>query len=159
MGDNIMNIRTIDMVINDQQSIIDNMEGKASYYQVIAHVTNISQYTYYESCQNDNCKKKVTRNTSDGYDCEKCNKTYDKPKPRFFSTVTIADDTGSLKCMFSGEEFCKKLLGISCDELKEMKETDMDKYMELLNSSCFKEYRFKVYGRKDTYNGVTRVRY
>jgi replication factor A1 len=60
----------------------DNYESKETklYYNLYGYISFVKEKISYPSCHNDNCKKKVIKNFTEQYNCERCNQNYDEPK-------------------------------------------------------------------------------
>lgn len=67
-------------LLNDQY---ESKETKL-YFNTFAMVTFTRERISYPSCHDDNCKKKVTENFNDKWECARCNITYDSPLRKKF---------------------------------------------------------------------------
>ena len=114
---------------------------------------------FYESCDNENCMKKVTPNSRGTFDCDKCNKSISKPRLRFMTTLKLADDSGSLVAMVSGDDNCQLIFKRPIEEVNALKLSNEKEYNELIRSVLFQEFRVRVLAKWETYNENTRVRY
>lgn len=125
-----------------------------------------------QACPNTDCNKKVIENDGQ-FTCEKCNQTFPNfkyriilavsPSPAAYVYISIlilpfpypqintADYSGSqwLTCF---QETAMEVLGISAEQLGEMKETDEQAFDNVFQQANFKEYVFRVRAKVDTFN-------
>lgn len=134
----------------------DDHDNTKLYFTIIGHLSKISSNLYYESCESDACMKKVTKNNYGSYDCEKCHKTFDKPRARFMASLKFSDDTGSVYTMVSGEELCQTIFKKTPEEIKKMKDTDEKIFSEFLKDKLFEEFRLRLIAKKDPYIGFNK---
>ena len=95
---------------------------------------------WYLSCPDkDGCKKKVTEEMGGtGYRCEKCDRTYENCKRRYILSTQMGDASGANWFTLFNEE-AESLLGISADNLHELKLYSEDAYKEHFEKLTFKE--------------------
>lgn len=138
----------------------DDQENTKLYFTIVGHLVRIFSSLYYDSCQNDTCMKKLSKNTTyDRFDCEKCHQTFDKPRIRFMTSLKFSDDTGSIFVMASGDEICQTIFKRTPENLKQMKENDEKYFSEYLKDCLFEEYRVRLIAKKDSYSNDPKIRY
>ncbi|KAF3005553.1 Replication factor A protein 1 [Neopestalotiopsis sp. 37M] len=135
-------------------------EGKVEYFSLKATVVYIKQETFcYPACPNEGCNKKVV-DQGDGWRCEKCNATHEKPQYRYIMQINVNDHTGQLwlSCF---DDTGRQIMGMSADsamELRENEDNDNPLAAAFDKANCTK-YTFRVRAKMDTYGDVSRVRY
>ena len=69
----------------------DQYESKETklYFNTFAKVTFTREKISYPSCHDDNCKKKVTSNFNNKWECARCNKTYDEPLRKIYIKLQL----------------------------------------------------------------------
>ena len=139
--------------------LLDDHDDTKLYFTVIASFVRILGNIYYDSCEDPNCMKKVVRNTYGTYDCEKCNKTFDKPRPRFFCNMKFADDTDSFIAMINGDDNAKLFLEKPIEELKEMRDGSESDFADYMRMKQFEEYKLRVTSKKDFYMSEAKVKF
>ena len=143
----------------EAEGLMAEPEGPRLYFSVIAHLSRFLGNVYYESCENENCHKKVTRNQKGLYECANCRKTFEQPKYRFMATVKFSDDSGNFLTMATGEEACQMIFKRSVEDLVALKLRDERGFLEFMRECLFEEYRVRVSARKEVYNGEGRVKF
>jgi replication factor A1 len=110
----------------------------------------------YKACPNQDCNKKVTEHDGQ-YTCEKCNQTSPNFKYRIMLAINTADHSGSqwLTCF---QETASEVLGISAEDLGQLRETDEQAYDDVFQKANFKEYVFRVRAKVDTFNDEQRLK-
>lgn len=74
-------ISQVDEFMSTQNIYSDDKHAFTIVGSIVRFIGNI----YYESCDNENCMKKVTQNARGTFDCEKCRKAIAKPRMRFMA--------------------------------------------------------------------------
>ena len=126
------------------------MDG-AAYYSVKATIVFARQETFcYAACANANCNKKVTEIGDGQWQCENCNVAHDKPEYRYILSISVADHTGHqwLTCF---DETGKTLVGMSANELMELKENDNDRFTEAFERVNCKKLNFRCRAKMETF--------
>lgn len=141
------------------ETMEDGYDAPKIGYSTVGVLMWVIGNLYYESCDNDNCMKKVIQNSRGTYDCEKCHKTFDKPKNRFMTNLKIADESGNFIAMASGDDICMVVFKRTIDELVEIKNRDEKAFSEIVRDSLFEEYRIWVLVKKEIYNNESKSRY
>lgn len=110
----------------------------------------------YKACPTEGCNKKVTDHNGQ-YTCEKCNQTFPNFKYRIILAINTADHSGSqwLTCF---QDTAMEMLGVSGDELGQMRETDEPAYDNVFQQANFKEYVFRIRAKVDTFNDEQRLK-
>ena len=154
-----MKLVSVRQMINSANQLYDSEEGSKMFFTVIVHLATLSKNPTYDACSNDNCKKKLIPNTYGGFECPKCNKTFEQAKPRFFSSCKFEDSTGSFFGSVGGEEFSKKFTGKDADELKAIVRQGDHEYFEFCKQVRFREFKLRVKATKSYYNSEERIRF
>lgn len=102
----------------------------------------------YPSCID--CKKKVLQE-SEGWRCEKCQKTHDAPEWRYLLTLSIEDPTAHL-FVNSFDEVGNTLIGKTANEAMAIKDQDENAYLQLFSEALFKTYTFKARAKQEVFN-------
>jgi replication factor A1 len=149
---------------NDMRHIIDvkesqlGMSDKTDFFSLRATVMHIkSEAIAYPACPTQSCNKKVT-DIGDGWRCEKCEKTYERPEYRYIMSMAVADWSGQL-WLQGFNDAGVAVFGKTADEVMEIKERNESEYGALMAQSAGKTFNFNCRAKQDTYNEQTRVRY
>ncbi|KAG8745613.1 Replication factor A protein 1 [Ceratobasidium sp. 414] len=135
-----------------------NDEGKADFFTVRATVIHIKgDNIMYPACGSDNCSKKVTE-VHDGWRCEKCEKTFPKPKYRYIMSLSVADHTQTAWLQAFNEPG-EMLLGTTASDLHDLKEEDEASYTAVVEKASSQTWIFSCRAKQDTYQDQARVRY
>lgn len=133
--------------------------NKKLYYNVFGHLTEIPSGLHYDGCWEEKCKKKVERDESGMYFCKACNKSTPSPMPRFFANLVIADFSGSIRCLASGEKLCVKLFGHNIQDLVQMRNRSQQEFDEAVKPGLFGQFLFRLNGRYEENYGKHEVRF
>ncbi|KAF7363822.1 Replication protein A subunit [Mycena sanguinolenta] len=110
---------------------------------------------WYTACVH--CNKKVN-DGSNGWHCEKCNKTEPVPKYRFIMSMACSD--WSDQAWLQGfNEVGELVFGMTADKLHDIKEQDEGEFASIVQQATCETYNFLCRARTDDYNGQQRVRY
>ncbi|OAD56898.1 Replication protein A 70 kDa DNA-binding subunit [Eufriesea mexicana] len=111
----------------------------------------------YKSCPTESCKKKLVDQANDMYRCEKCNKEYPNYRYRLLASMNLADWTDQQWVTAFSEE-AEKVLGITAQELGELKENDNDAYLEKFGDATFKSFIFKIRVKLEMFRDENRLK-
>jgi len=144
--------------INDVKDAQLGMSDKADFFSMRATVMHIkTDNIVYPACPTPQCSKKVTE-THDGWRCEKCDRSHEKPEYRYIISMAVADSTGQL--WLSGfNDVGVALFGISGDELHSLREGDESKANHIIQKAICNIYNFTCRAAQQTFNDQNRVRY
>lgn len=134
------------------------MGDKPDYYINKATVVMLrKENCMYMACPTEECNKKVIDMNNGIYRCEKCNREFGEFKWRLLLSVSLADFTENqwVTCF---QEAAEAILGVKADELGTLKETDEDRFNEILSDANFKSYIFKLRTKMETYNEESRLK-
>lgn len=111
----------------------------------------------YQACPSETCNKKVIDLSNGQYRCEKCNNTTDNFKYRMILNVHVADEYDSqwVTCFPEQGEL---LLGMTSQQLGELKESDETAYENALRKMYFTSYFMKLRVKAEHYNDEQRIR-
>ncbi|KAG8180228.1 hypothetical protein JTE90_016216, partial [Oedothorax gibbosus] len=111
----------------------------------------------YMACPGEECNKKVVDMNNGLYRCEKCNREYSEFKWRLLLSLSVADNTENqwVTCF---QEAAEAILGVTAQELGSHKETDENRYNEVLAEANFKSYVFKLRTKLETFNEESRLK-
>ncbi|KAH9928151.1 replication factor-a protein [Fomitopsis serialis] len=111
----------------------------------------------YPACQTQGCSKKVLE-SHDGWRCEKCNKSWDKPHYRYIFPMACADYSG--QAWLQGfNEVGEALFDMPANEIIEIRDRDDIEFTKVVERAVGTAYNFACRARQETFNDVTRVRY
>jgi len=111
----------------------------------------------YPACPNQTCKKKVI-DTGEGWQCEKCEKTWEKPEYRYIISMAVSDHTG--QAWLQGfHDVGLAVFNMSADDLMDIKNNDAAKYTAILSNSSYSTFNFACRAKLDTYQNQSRIRY
>ncbi|ORE09798.1 replication factor-a protein [Rhizopus microsporus var. microsporus] len=96
------------------------------------------------------CRKKLLQEEN-GWRCEKCQKTFTTPEWKFILTIGVNDPTSQL-FFNTFDDVGRALLGISANELMEIKDNDISQFQKICGRALFKSYHFKARAKSETYN-------
>lgn len=116
---------------------------------------NSSQVFYYTATP-ENKFRKVTP-VEDGWHCEFDGKTYSRMVRRYMLLIKMADSSGEASLNLFNDE-AEKLLGMSADELHELREGDPGGELPVLEKALWTDWTLKVQTRSKEYNGQTKLR-
>ncbi|KAM0735637.1 Replication protein A 70 kDa DNA-binding subunit [Formica fusca] len=131
----------------------------ADSYKVVATINLIRmENSIYKACPIDICKKKLIDQSTGMFRCEKCNKDYPNFVYRLLASMNIADSTGN-RWIVAFNEDAEKILGMSAQELGELKENDNDAYMQKLNEANFKRFTFTLRVKSEVFQDEMRMKH
>lgn len=131
---------------------------RADYFNARAVVLYIRPNTlYYTACPGQDCNKKVIEE-SDGWRCEKCDRSYPAPVRRYIFSANIADYSGQI--WISGfNEVGVALLGMTADELDSIRNENEGEFKAVLTRVIGRVMDFHCRAKQETFNDTNRVRY
>ncbi|KAH7889519.1 hypothetical protein F5I97DRAFT_1995013 [Phlebopus sp. FC_14] len=134
------------------------MSDKAEFFSARATIMHIkSENIAYPACPTQGCNKKVTEVT-DGWRCEKCDKTFERPEHRYIISMAVADWSG--QAWLQGfNDAGLTVFEKTADEVMEIKERNEAEYSALMAQASGRTFNFSCRAKQDTYNDQTRVRY
>lgn len=108
----------------------------------------------YPACLSEGCNKKVIE-TEQGWMCERCDKTHQRPEYRYIMSINVSDHTGQiwLSCF---DDVGKMILGMNADELMKLKETDDRAAGEVFQNALCQTLLFKCRAKMDNYQDQQR---
>ena len=111
----------------------------------------------YQACPQPGCNKKVVDQGNGNYRCEKCQKEYPDYKWRMILSANLADfsDNQWITCF---QETAEAVLGMSADEIVQLKETDASRYDQVFDEANLKSYIFRLRAKMETYNDESRLK-
>ncbi|KAI0179132.1 replication factor-a protein [Hypoxylon sp. FL1284] len=145
------------MVISQVKDENLGMEDTA-YFSLKATIVYIKQDNFaYPACSSEQCNKKVI-DQGDGWRCEKCDIVHARPQYRYIMSVNVNDHTGQmwLSCF---DDVGRTIMGVSADELMEMKERDQDGVSGIFETANCTKLNFRCRAKMDMYGENQRVRY
>ncbi|EAW13773.1 replication factor A subunit protein RFA1 [Aspergillus clavatus NRRL 1] len=135
------------------------MSDEAAYFSCRATVIYIKQDTIcYPACLSQGCNKKVTELDPGQWRCESCDKTHLRPEYRYIMLINVSDHTGQLwlSCF---DEVGRQLLGISADELMDMRQSESNLAGEVFQEANCRTWNFRCRAKLDHYGDQPRIRY
>ncbi|KLO19144.1 replication factor-a protein [Schizopora paradoxa] len=147
-------LRTLENVKESQLGMGDKQE----YFSCRATILHVKHDNLsYPACQTENCNKKVVE-THEGWRCEKCDRSFERPDYRFIVSMSVADYT-SQAWLQGFNDVGTVVFGMTANELISFKENDESKYNAAIHKALAASYNFTCRAKQDTYNDQTRVRY
>jgi replication factor A1 len=113
----------------------------------------------YDACPSEGCRKKVVEEHGGQWRCEKCDKLYNEPHPRYIMSLTFADYSGSHYMALFNDQ-AEELLGKTAASVRELQQAnDTDSLKMIFDGPVGKDFRVRVRAKPDTYNDEVRVRH
>ncbi|THH19467.1 hypothetical protein EW146_g1696 [Bondarzewia mesenterica] len=150
---------------NEMRTISDVKESqlgmtadKVDFFSLRATIMHIkSDNISYPACPTAECNKKVIEG-HDGWRCEKCDRSFEKPEHRYIMSMAVADYTG--QAWLQGfNDVGLAVFGMPANDLHEIKERDDTQYNSIMLKSTCHMFNFACRAKQDTFNDQTRVRY
>ncbi|KAH8998320.1 replication factor-a protein [Lactarius hatsudake] len=146
---------------NEMRTIFDikeaqlGMSDKADFFSMRATVMHIkTNNLVYPACPTSQCFKKMTE-SHDGWRCEKCGCSYEKPEYRYIVSMAVGDHTGQL--WLSGfNDVGNILFGMTGNEFRAQDEANVN---HIVHSATCNSYNFVCRAFQQSFNDQTRVRY
>ncbi|KAK0638749.1 hypothetical protein B0T16DRAFT_394607 [Cercophora newfieldiana] len=136
------------------------MGDQTDYFTVKATIVHIKQETFaYPSCLNQGCNKKVTNDMGDGWRCEKCNQTHERPEYRYVMSLSVNDHTGQMWLSCFDDTARVIMNGKSADQLMELKENEDPQLTAEFEAANCQKITFRVRAKTDTFGDQSRIRY
>ncbi|KAH9966521.1 replication factor-A protein 1 [Russula dissimulans] len=147
-------MRTIHQVKDTQLGMSD----KADFFSMRATIMHIkTDNMMYPACPTAQCNKKVIE-SHDGWRCEKCDRSYEKPEYRYIIQAATGDHSGQL--WLSGfNDVGITLFGMTGDELRSLQEENEAKANRIILAATCNGYNFSCRASQQTFNDQSRVRY
>lgn len=150
-------VKTLDEIKTEQLGYKANPD----YFVTRATVTFIKHDNekppWYKACPSDSCNKMV-KEDSEGWRCEKCNKSVASYTPRYIMSLLVCDATGS-QWLNAFNEVAEVLLGKTAAEMEQIKKAgDEAGFEAVFQEGNFKTYNFKCKAKAETMQDQTRVR-
>lgn len=105
------------------------------------------------------CSKKVSRSGDTGWQCDRCNQEFEECDYRYLLQAQIQDHTG-LTWVTAFQESGADILGCSAKELYFLKYDgqDEEKFADIVRSSLFNQFMFKLKIKEEMYGDEQRVK-
>ncbi|TQE04749.1 hypothetical protein C1H46_009602 [Malus baccata] len=105
------------------------------------------------------CNKKVSRSGNRGWQCDRCNQEFEECDYRYLLQAQIQDHTG-LTWATAFQETGEEILGCSAKELYLLKyeEQDDSRFGDIVRSSIFNRFLFKLKIKEEMYGDEQRVK-
>ncbi|KAL8710876.1 MAG: hypothetical protein Q9220_004680 [cf. Caloplaca sp. 1 TL-2023] len=132
------------------------MSENTDYFTTRATIIYIKQDSFaYPACLSADCNKKVIQIDDGTWRCEKCDRTHPKPEYRYIMAINVSDHTGHiyLNCF---DDVGRLLLGISADQVMEMKENDEKAAGDVFQDATCKPWVFKCRAKMDNFQDQQR---
>nr|XP_061801246.1 replication protein A 70 kDa DNA-binding subunit-like [Nerophis lumbriciformis] len=131
---------------------------KADFFSCVATVVFArKENCLYKACPAASCHKKVHQQENGRFRCDKCCKDYPGFKYRFMLSVNLADfgDNMWATCF---QETAETLLGLSAEQLGELRDTDETAFNEVFRKVHFSTHVFRNRVKLETYNDECRIK-
>ena len=144
-------------IMNQLDNNIDDRSIGLSKFKATAITINHSEKNYYPGCPEKNCKKKLVQE-NDGWICQSCSKTYEKPYYYYTLTVRVKDATAEHWIEIFGD-IGAKFLGVTAEEYKDLVNNKEDtRLREISDKIEFKKFLFIGKPKVQVYNNMTKKR-
>ncbi|EGI59093.1 PREDICTED: replication protein A 70 kDa DNA-binding subunit [Acromyrmex echinatior] len=131
----------------------------ADSFTVVATINMIRvENAIYKACPVESCKKKLIDQSTGVFRCEKCNKDYPNSIYRLLASMNIVDATGS-RWITAFSEDAEKILGMSAQELGELKENDNDAFLQKFGEASFKKFIFTLRAKSEVFQDEMRIKH
>lgn len=133
---------------------------KPDYITTKASVTMLlsERGPWYPACPDEGNNKKLVEKTDGTWFCEGNQTAYDKPQYRYILPLSISDASGT-RWITAFNDHAEQLLGgKTADAMHALKEQDMEKYTQQMNTPLFKEFVLRLRIKEDSYADKTRTR-
>lgn len=144
-------VKTIGQVKEENLGVDDQ-----AYYSIKATILYVKQENFcYPACATEKCNKKMTPMGDGTWHCDNCNSTHDRPEYRYILSINVADHTSHqwLSCF---DETGKIIMGMSANELMELKENDDEKFAKAFEEVNCKKLSFRCRAKMDNYGDTQR---
>ncbi|KKY16436.1 putative replication protein a 70 kda dna-binding subunit [Phaeomoniella chlamydospora] len=149
--------KSIAQVKDEQLGMSDNTD----YFSIKATIVYIRQENFnvaYPACLSEGCNKKVIETEPGEWRCERCDRTHPRPQYRYIMSANVSDHTGQLWLNLF-DETGRMVVGMSADDLMDLKERDEKAAAEVLQEATCKTWNFKCRAKMDSFQEQQRVRY
>lgn len=139
--------KTIAQIKEEQLGMSENPD----FFSLKASIQYIKQDTFcYPACLSEGCNKKVVEIDPGQWRCERCDKNHPKPEYRYIMSVNVSDHTGQLwvSCF---DDTGRQIIGMTADELMEIKEVDEKRLAEIISDSICKTWNWKCKAKLDNF--------
>lgn len=152
VGGGNQEFKTIQTIRDEEIGISE----KPEYFNLKATIIYVKQENFaYPACASEGCNKKVIEENPGEWRCEKCDKSFPRPQYRYIMSVNVSDHTGQiwLSCF---DESGRTIMGMSGDQLMELKENDETAATEAFAEANCKTYNFRVRAKMDSFQDQNR---
>lgn len=126
------------------------------YFTIQATVVTITQKNpAYPACANESCNKKVT-DMGDGWRCEKCDVTHERPRYRYILPVNVSDHTGQLWASCFDDTARVIMNGRTADEVMASLEEGGNQHVEWFEAALGKKLVLRCRAKMDTFGDQPR---
>ncbi|KAF2859492.1 replication factor-A protein [Piedraia hortae CBS 480.64] len=136
------------------------MSTETDWYTLKATIVFLKKDNFaYAACQTEGCNKKVVEMDEGQWRCEKCDKSWPRPKYRYIMSANVADHTGQLwlSCF---DEAAQLIMGMPADNLMQWKEEGDEKPLTgAFSDAVLKTFVFRCRAKMDTFQEQQRVRH
>ncbi|CCM03614.1 uncharacterized protein FIBRA_05754 [Fibroporia radiculosa] len=135
------------------------MSDKPDFFLCRATIMHLkTENIAYPACHTDGCNKKVIEG-HDGWRCERCDRSWEKPQYRYIVSLAAADYSG--QAWLQGFNDAGQVIfdSKSADEVVEVKDRDDVAFNKIVEQAMGKTYNFVCRAKQETFNDSTRIRY
>jgi replication factor A1 len=114
---------------------------------------------WYNACPTESCNKKVTLNEASGlWQCEKCDKGFPAPNPRYILSLLCCDSTG-MSWLTAFDNVAQTLLKAPAKEVDDIKkEGSQEKFDAVFKKALFQTCLFKIRAKAELRDDEMRQR-
>lgn len=131
------------------------MNETPDYFSIKATISYIKSENFsYPACLKIDCNKKVNE-VDDGWRCEKCDITHDRPQHRYIMSLSANDHTGQLylSCF---DDIGQLVMGMTADDLMALQDSDNEKKERVFQEAICKTFTFKCRAKMDSFQDQQR---
>ncbi|KAI0076465.1 replication factor-a protein [Panus rudis PR-1116 ss-1] len=152
--DEVQSLADINQSVSNHPDIAD----KPFFCSCRATVMHIKTENFsYPACPSAGCNKKVFEQ-HDGWRCEKCDKSYEKPEYRYILHMAVSDYSG--QAWVQGfNDAGEAVFHRTANELVEIKDRDEAKFNKIVDDAVGQTFNLTCKIKQESFNDIARLRY
>ncbi|KAI1295620.1 Replication protein A 70 kDa DNA-binding subunit [Halotydeus destructor] len=144
------------------QALYEAQQTDRVNFSARARIVHMGRTNFYSACPGTGtngkpCNRKVHDLNNGEYKCEACRKTYDNFLNRAIQSVLIQDETTEFWATLFDADL-QKIISVSTDRLKELKENSEKEYSEIMGAANCTPHVFRITARKEYYQDQQRIK-
>ncbi|KAJ1536140.1 Replication factor A protein 1 [Nowakowskiella sp. JEL0078] len=146
------------ITINEVEALGLGHGEKPDFFSLRGRILFVRRENFsYEACARQGCNKKVV-STGDGYRCESCNVTHEKPDHRYIVSMTLADHTGQIWATMFNEQV-EAVVGMSAENMLELQSSDPAEFDARWNAILFREDVYRMRVKAENYQDELKLKF